>query len=213
MPGSCTPACDGFIPLSSCGDGDVDPGEQCDHGGANGSDGDACDPNCRFACGNGIQDVGETCDDGVNDGSYGGCESDCTPAGYCGDGVENGPEDCDRGDANEADPYGPGRCTTNCETAPMCGDGRTQSRYGEECDGQLPPSAMSCPSGSVVQPRVRPDFPPCIEYVCASSCLTNAQCEHCECSDPAIPDTCAPGEAIRLETSCGCLSTTCGAAP
>jgi len=135
-PGSCTPGCDGFIPLSSCGDGDVDPGEQCDHGSANGTDGDACDPNCRNACGNGIQDVGETCDDGVNDGSYGGCEADCTPAGYCGDGVENGPETCDRGDENEADPYGPGRCTMNCEDGPMCGDGRTQARFGEECDGQ-----------------------------------------------------------------------------
>lgn len=136
-PGSCTPTCDGFVPLTSCGNGRVDGGEQCDHGVSNGEPGDVCDANCRLACGNGILDEGETCDDGVNDGAYGGCEDDCTPAGYCGDGVRNGPEGCDAGSGNQENPYGAGLCSLSCAPAPYCGDGRTDVRFGEQCDGQV----------------------------------------------------------------------------
>src|SRR5262249_39376397 len=61
-----------------CGDGVVDPGEQCDD--ANSVNGDACDNNCTFpACGNGIVDPSEECDDGnVQDVDC--CSSSCTSA-------------------------------------------------------------------------------------------------------------------------------------
>jgi cysteine-rich repeat protein len=135
MPGSCKTDCSGSVPLASCGDGVVQTLEQCDDGAANGTAGSPCDPTCHRKCGNGFPDPGEQCDDGRNDGSYGTCRPSCTLAGYCGDGTTSGPEQCDRGAANEASPYGPGKCTTGCTTAPYCGDHRIQNEFGETCDG------------------------------------------------------------------------------
>ena len=138
-PGHCTSDCKGFTKLDTCGNGKTDAGEQCDHGTNNGKAGDTCDSHCRNTCGNGVKEVanGETCDNGVNDGSYGGCTANCQIAGYCGDGVKNGPEACDNGAGNVsiADAYGPGVCTQACTFAPYCGDGRIQSSRGEQCDG------------------------------------------------------------------------------
>jgi uncharacterized protein (TIGR03382 family) len=63
-----------------CGDGNVDPGEQCDDGNASASDG--CELDCTItpkapACGDGILDQGEACDDGnASDGD--GCQANCT---------------------------------------------------------------------------------------------------------------------------------------
>jgi fibro-slime domain-containing protein len=135
-PGSCEVDCSGWVPLPNCGDGNLDAGEQCDEGNSNGTANSSCDARCRNRCGNGVVDSGEECDDGVNDGSFGTCNSDCTLAGYCGDGNRDAPfEQCDEGDDNEDDPYGRGLCTTACAFAPFCGDGRIQAEYGEKCDG------------------------------------------------------------------------------
>ncbi len=136
-PGSCTTDCTAFVALQSCGDGIVESPEQCDDGLDNGTANSTCDVHCRIKCGNGVKDPGEQCDDGVNDGSYGGCNSNCTLAGYCGDGIKNGPEQCDNGTANAplATAYGSGTCTTACTFAPYCGDGRVESQFGEQCDG------------------------------------------------------------------------------
>src|SRR5262249_28144837 len=60
----CTTDCRHKLP--GCGDGKVDPGEQCDDG--NTQSGDGCSSTCQNevseACGNGTIDPGETCDDG-----------------------------------------------------------------------------------------------------------------------------------------------------
>jgi cysteine-rich repeat protein len=65
----------GIVTAAVCGDGVVDPGEQCDDGNA--VDGDGCDSNCTpTACGNGVVSPGEDCDDGTTiDGD--GCSSTC----------------------------------------------------------------------------------------------------------------------------------------
>jgi fibro-slime domain-containing protein len=135
QPGSCKTDCSGPVPLPSCGDGTMQAGEQCDDGANNGTAGSMCDTTCHKKCGNGFRDPGETCDDGKNDGSYGGCNANCTPAGYCGDGVKQAQEGCDLGMANESNPYGASKCTLNCMVAPYCGDGRIQTAFGETCDG------------------------------------------------------------------------------
>jgi len=65
-----------FAPPPTCGNGTLDPGEQCDDG--NIANNDTCDDNCTAPrCGNGIVDPGEQCDDG-NTITGDGCESNCT---------------------------------------------------------------------------------------------------------------------------------------
>ncbi len=61
----------------ACGDGVLDPCEQCDDG--NRVAGDGCDADCRLeSCGDGVVQAGEACDDGnAVDGD--GCDSTCYP--------------------------------------------------------------------------------------------------------------------------------------
>jgi cysteine-rich repeat protein len=91
---------------SFCGDGAVDPGEECDDG--NNAAGDGCGPTCFFEdCGNGIIDPGEECDDGnYVDGD--GCSSHCLLE-VCGNGILDYGEDCD--DGNNVDGDG---CASDC---------------------------------------------------------------------------------------------------
>ncbi len=59
--------------LAVCGDGEVDPNEACDNGGANSdTTPDACRLHCQDAfCGDGVVDTGEVCDGA-------GCLPDCS---------------------------------------------------------------------------------------------------------------------------------------
>ncbi|HKQ71687.1 MAG TPA: DUF4215 domain-containing protein [Polyangiaceae bacterium] len=138
MAGSCTTDCKDWVRLQSCGDGTVQPPEQCDWAASDGGASATCDMNCRFKCGNGVKDTGEDCDNGTNDGSYGTCTGACKLAGHCGDGTKNGPEACDNGKAGNvalSNAYGKNVCTAVCSAAPYCGDGRVQAQFGEQCDG------------------------------------------------------------------------------
>jgi len=79
-----------------CGDGYLDPGEQCDDG--NRADGDGCDSHCLLErCGNGVVEPGEQCDDGGGNGTDGCCSSTCRIVDADGDGI------CDRQDICPAD--------------------------------------------------------------------------------------------------------------
>jgi fibro-slime domain-containing protein len=131
-----------------CGDGVLDPGEQCDKGANDVPAVDnpygpgLCTTDCTIApyCGDGIwQSAKEQCDYGTanNTGGYGGCNADCTLGAYCGDGVVQSPETCDNGTHNvlPVAAYGAGVCTTACLPAPYCGDGVVDTRFGEVCDG------------------------------------------------------------------------------
>ncbi len=108
---------------STCGDGVVEPGEDCDDGGESAT----CDADCTAAaCGDGTVNAtaGESCDDG---GESATCDADCTGVS-CGDGVTNATagETCD-----DAGPSA--TCDADC-TAAMCGDGVTNMAAGEACD-------------------------------------------------------------------------------
>lgn len=95
-----------------CGNGVVEPGEECDDGNA--VDDDGCSNACeaQVFCGNGVLDPGEHCDDGnveVNDACPSGPNGTCMPAS-CGDGfVFTGVEQCDDGNANPFD-----GCSNHC---------------------------------------------------------------------------------------------------
>lgn len=121
--------CPNFVPppgVGSCGDGQLDPGEQCDDG--NRVNGDGCDYNCKpTGCGNGVVSVGEACDDS-NTTSGDGCSSICQIEAGCGNGHKEAGELCD--DGNLLDDDG---CSHTCRTE-RCGDGAVQTSRGEQCD-------------------------------------------------------------------------------
>jgi cysteine-rich repeat protein len=93
-----------------CGDGIVQPGEQCDDGNTN--DNDACHNDCTLAgCGDGVVTPPETCDPpGAPAGVHGDpCRADCT---VCGDGIIQDGEQCDDGNTNDND-----ACHNDCTSS------------------------------------------------------------------------------------------------
>lgn len=116
--------------VGTCGDGNVDPGEECDDG--NTTSGDGCDSMCmrEGACGDGTLDPGESCDDGnTNDGD--GCDSSCRLEAFCGDGNVDPGEVCDDGNNRSGD-----GCRSDCASDETCGNGIRDVAAGEVCDGE-----------------------------------------------------------------------------
>jgi cysteine-rich repeat protein len=116
------------VDVGSCGDGQLDPGEECDVGDL--TDGDGCDSNCKLTgCGNGVLTqtpvMIEECDDG-NKMEGDGCDSNCKPTG-CGNGIVTTGEACDDGNSSNED-----ACLNNCISA-ICGDSYIQDNV-ENCD-------------------------------------------------------------------------------
>ncbi len=127
-------------------------------------------------CGDGHLQNFEECDDGKenNDGSYGKCNSNCTYAHYCGDGVVNTAfgEVCDEGlgriksknDNGEEIVTGGGtgtynHCKSDCSgmsDSGYCGDGKLNG--DEECDdGYLDPALGKRVGGDGKYGHCRPD--------------------------------------------------------
>ncbi|MBI1814828.1 MAG: DUF4215 domain-containing protein [Deltaproteobacteria bacterium] len=133
----------------ACGDGVVDPGEQCDDNNLANSDGcnlytcvpqpnDLFNPpgfiSCQLCvtipagCGNGILEPGEACDDG-NAYGFDTCEADCTLP-RCGNAVLDDSERCDDGNLIDGD-----GCSSTCQSEggpSLCGNGFLND--GERCD-------------------------------------------------------------------------------
>ncbi len=124
--------CDnGFCSPPSCGNAEVQIGEDCDDGNTL-DDGNGCSEDCtrNDVCGNGItESLYEVCDDGnVTDGDY--CSSDCSAVtGLCGDGFIQINEECDDGNAVD-DGNG---CSELCLANSICGNGITENAM-EACD-------------------------------------------------------------------------------
>jgi cysteine-rich repeat protein len=108
-----------------CGDGVVQPSEQCDDGNTNNCDG--CSAQCRVetpVCGDGRLDCGEVCDDGNTTGGDG-CSPTCQPE-RCGNGALDPGEECDDGNTSDGD-----GCSATCRLQ-LCGNGVLDPE--EQCD-------------------------------------------------------------------------------
>jgi cysteine-rich repeat protein len=131
---NCTNDCKVNV-ASFCGDGNLNAGEACDNGAANGTTGNACNDDCTAArCGDGITGnfANEQCDDG-NTVDTDNCKNNCTLNGaptFCGDNVIQAPETCDNGINNGTLNNA---CNDDCTLA-RCGDGITGNSPNEQCD-------------------------------------------------------------------------------
>jgi cysteine-rich repeat protein len=110
------------------------------------------------SCGDGALQAGfgEKCDNGAgnDDNSYGptSCRKNCTLGGYCGDGIPNGNEVCDKG-ADNGKTYGADSCTYSCTPGPRCGDGAVAKGI-EACDDGAANGTMAshCSTSCTLQP-------------------------------------------------------------
>ncbi len=112
-----------------CGNGVIDPGEQCDDG--NNTNHDGCSADCMIEsfCGNGKVEPGEECDDG-NYINGDGCDSECQTEVGCGNGKLDLGEECDDDNLVSGD-----GCSSDCMIegdGPVCGNGILE--YNEGCD-------------------------------------------------------------------------------
>lgn len=166
---------------AACGDGRVDPGEDCDPAAAGPNNGESCDPlTCRpiaeLGCGNGKLELGEQCD-----------TSDF---------------------GNKSCPSGKGflSCTSDCEldesTCDPCGDGQVDVEFGEECEPK---------AGMLTQPVLCSELAsfPIKPYTsgqvmqCTDQCLWyRGPCGYCgddEADDPQLVDVHYPDAKSKWE--------------
>ena len=127
-----------------CGDGYLDPGEQCDDG--NDVNGDGCNASCTLElCGNGIVDSGERCDAGAANGLDNCCSATCQLLDPDGDGICNRDDICPADADNDSD--GDGFCIGGAFNPPAVGDGDPCSR---------PPSAGAWVTAKAVFAKLDP---------------------------------------------------------
>ena len=183
----------------SCGDGVVDPGEECDDGNDDESDG--CRSTCRRpSCGDGIVDPGEECDEGRRDDSAT-CLSTCLVR-RCGDGRLDPGEECDDGNLDDHD-----ACRSSCVKA-RCGDGVIftavefcddgNTRDGDTCKGNCGPP--TCGNAIVEFPETCDDgnrddgdgcLSSCVKAFCGDGFL-RAGVEQCDDGNRLDSDACLP---------------------
>jgi cysteine-rich repeat protein len=189
---------DEIVYEDSCGDGDVDAGEECDD--ANPTTGDGCTPGCRAEeCGDGTLQptLGEECDDG-NTTPSDGCSPNCLIEAClddpdCDDGVFcNGFESCDLQTF---------KCISGVEpcggATPLCdesGGTCVECLLETDCDDQLFCSGIEiCAAGTCID-GTSPCIgltPHCIEL--GSLCVECLDTQDCDdglfCNGP---ETCSP---------------------
>ncbi|MEM7155931.1 MAG: DUF4215 domain-containing protein [Myxococcota bacterium] len=198
------------IPVTCCGNGTLDVGEQCDD--ANGDDTDLCPGTCQDAvCGDGFVLAGtEDCDDGNADETDA-CLSTCVPAS-CGDGfVQAGVEECD--DANLDDTDG---CLSTCVLA-TCGDGFVQAGV-EECDDanldDTDDCLSTCEAAGCGDGFVQAGIEECDDGNADDTDDCTSLCEDAECGDGFVQAGVEECDDANLNETDDCLSTcvdaTCG---
>lgn len=130
----------------ACGDGTLDPKEQCDDG--NRDDADGCQADCTLpSCGDGVLDLWEACDAGAenSDTPDAACRTVCALP-RCGDAIADPSlgEVCDDGNLVDGD-----GCSPDCQSDERCGNGVVDP--GEDCDDGGALSNDGCASDCVLE--------------------------------------------------------------
>ena len=191
-----------MIDTARCGDGTLDPGEQCDDG--NVSSGDGCSAICQLEDGWACPTPGRP----------------CQRTSMCGDGVLEGSEQCDDGNASSGD-----GCSSTCTVengyvcrvsnrpcSALCGDGVV--RLDKQCDDGNTNSGDGCSGTCTVEPGWSCSGSPsvCMQSICGNGQLEAG--EACDCgSDPTnIPSGCTGPNGLFNGDGTGC-SNTCTTEP
>ncbi|MBI4598832.1 Ig-like domain-containing protein [Candidatus Uhrbacteria bacterium] len=175
----------------ACGNGVIDPGEDCDDGSENGTYG-ACGEDCSLAtafyCGDGSIAGGEACD----------CGSDV--AAMDAGAWSSSSLHCEAPNGQYAEDFDTS-CTFDCaKPGPSCGDGELNG--DEQCDGEYAStSGRLCGSAD--------DYDPC---------TTDADCDNSACGEGGdvcpLASVCTSGntgDACTEDTDCDVSSTKCSA--
>jgi hypothetical protein len=172
-----------------CGNGTVDPGEQCDP-----PNGTTCSAACQnvVICGDGKVEGAEECDPPA----AGTCSATCkiivaTPV--CGNNVVEAGEQCD--------PPAAGTCSATCQTIvvtpPTCGDG-VVNQASEECDAPSLPTATCSATCKII--------------VAGPVCGNNVVEAGEQCDPPAAGTCSATCQTIAGNPVCdACLAANCPA--
>jgi hypothetical protein len=196
----------GTPPPPVCGDGHVDPGEQCDPPQPN-----ICTATCQFVpaiCADGFVQHGEQCDPP----RPGFCDVTCQNIPpMCGDGFVQAGEQCD--------PPQPGVCSPTCQliVGPICGNSIVEA--GEQCD---PPQQNICSVTCQFVPAVCGDdfvqhgeeCDPPNGTTCGPNCMLIGNCQVCEMTSPNCdPSLLSPPGAsgFGCDAFTGALQTNCQA--
>lgn len=174
---------DGGDAVAECGNGFVDPGEECDVGRFNADTG-ACKTDCTSQyCGDGFVGPDERCDDanGVDDDD---CTNLCGVPILCGNAELDADEDCDDGNSSVTDD-----CLPSCLAA-SCGDGVARAGV-EDCDDGVHNSDFTPDACRTI----------CLRAFCGDQVIDKA-----EACDEGAANSNAASDACRED----CALPTCG---
>jgi cysteine-rich repeat protein len=185
----------------TCGNGIVEPGEQCDDG--NQSNDDSCLNNCHLACGDGVKNASEQCDTGIAAGMPGACPSSCDDGNACTSDTLSGSDcqaQCIHGAITMAI-NGDGCCppgatsATDSDCTASCGNGVVDS--GETCDTAIAAGmAGACPTESSCN-----DNQPCTHDSLANAGTCTAACQNTPITQAINGDGCCPPGATHATDS------------
>ncbi len=184
--------------LALCGNGKLDPPEQCDDG--NTTSGDGCNALCQIEANYICPTPGQS----------------CTNQAVCGNGVLTSNEACDDGNTVSGD-----GCSADCQTvekgwvcrvpgkkcSPDCGDGVVE--LGKECDDGNTKSGDGCSSTCLVEPGWTCTGSPsvCTEAICGNGIVETGELCDCGTDQTKLPSACEGMNGLFYGDGKGCSKT------